>query len=866
MVAKTCDGEMTFSTTEVVHPLLTVHKQATPLTGIVFNECFDMDALRRLLSSDYLRVIDPEWIREAKIKDYTNEFEQLIGVMGAKMVKYVRGKHQFGRVYPCGSLSLGSIRRKLRATICAKTHVDIDIVNCHANILDQIFNSNGVKYPALHRYVSNRDACRDEVITAFGLKDVEGCDDSARDRAKNLFIRGIYLGSIESWYDSNRAIQKDIGDNTPPRIVEGFFNEMQTIAEIIEKKNPLLGEIYDDKTGEKGNRNSSIMSYWCQEVERRCLEAMLNTLPRKIWAKCVLCFDGIMIPLGYYTKNRQTMQDKMQREIYKNVGLKMKLSLKEFTDVYDVSIYERYKPKLSNLLEIQSEAHWGTYFNTVYIDDFDRLRYDGLNFYECNANNIWEKHQTLRESNKWFEVIIHDFDLLKKDLEKENKQKANTNEEILKKCQAKGNVGWTDNETETYNKNKEQIKINKKRISTIIKCITVSGSVRFRKGVVQFLCDNYLLDENFTTKLNVSRDVLAFNDMIMDLSTMKAREIKPDDYISATCGYDFPEDLIHNPNHESFKIVNDFLTSIFKNEEERTYAIQCLASSLDGNNINEKLHIFKGRGRNGKGLLFTLLTMCMGDYISSVPIEFFTVKNNNPRSANPEIHGLKHVRILYSTEPENEACFQRSKAKQLTGNDEITTRTLYRAEIDRWTPQFSLYLQTNEDIKFAGGIDVAIQKRLNIIEFPYTFTDIIKDEEHEKQADPLLKTLFKQNTDLRDAFMCILLHEYKKIRGRVLVVPVSIREVIKETVVENNTVQRWIEEDVEQEGLIKITGNKKDYCKAKDLYDLYKTHNPNDKISNQTFYQKMEVCGFFRSTKDGVKVFRGITIIDVELP
>ena len=76
-------------------------------------------------------------------------------------VRYLMSKERsIGRVYPVHSLSLGSMRKALRGPLAANSYYDIDMVNCHSSLLNNVFNPPNVtkkKYPNLNAYVVDRE-------------------------------------------------------------------------------------------------------------------------------------------------------------------------------------------------------------------------------------------------------------------------------------------------------------------------------------------------------------------------------------------------------------------------------------------------------------------------------------------------------------------------------------------------------------------------------------------------------------------------------------------------------------------------------------------------------------------------------------
>ena len=111
-----------------------------------FTELIDVSILNKLINSTLLQTV--EWTTGSM--KFENEKHQLL--MLKKQIKnnklkvsYKRPKYQLGRVYPAKSLSLCSVRREIRHTLAHDKYVDIDIANCHPELLKQICDHNRIK-------------------------------------------------------------------------------------------------------------------------------------------------------------------------------------------------------------------------------------------------------------------------------------------------------------------------------------------------------------------------------------------------------------------------------------------------------------------------------------------------------------------------------------------------------------------------------------------------------------------------------------------------------------------------------------------------------------------------------------------------
>ena len=217
-------------------------------------------------------------------------------------------------MYPAKSLSICSVRREIRHTLAHNKYVDIDIANCHPELLKQICDHNKIKTRYLKQYVENREALLEQTQTHY---------DCSRDDAKRLFIILTYYGDIDTWKKS---------DKEPFDFILDFQNELKAIGVKIIDANPALMKTVNKL--QKKNETGSAVSIFLQEKERLILECIYNYLVSKeiiVNNDCVLCFDGIMIQKNkYYT----SLLDELSKVILDTTGFKLKLTEKEMNDHY----------------------------------------------------------------------------------------------------------------------------------------------------------------------------------------------------------------------------------------------------------------------------------------------------------------------------------------------------------------------------------------------------------------------------------------------------------------------------------------------------------------------------------------------------
>jgi hypothetical protein len=279
---------------------------AAAFTQHTFTETIDPETCWRLIDSGVLRnKLDGSWKDQRRGCTEEEQMRKLLKAIpkggSALKVQYLTPACGYGRVNPKGSLSLGSLRKAVRHTLCGDDWWDFDVANCHPAILLQLCQTNDIACEALAHYVANREVCLLEVAALFKS---EVAPETSRDFAKVLFIRVMYGGSASNWCDDHAA---DLAGDYPvsvaiPPSVTDLQAEVAAISKAVQGLNPEMREAVEahrSALGKDGNFDGSFLSYYAQEWERRVLEAVFAMMRAKGYITnaldCVLCFDGIMV-------------------------------------------------------------------------------------------------------------------------------------------------------------------------------------------------------------------------------------------------------------------------------------------------------------------------------------------------------------------------------------------------------------------------------------------------------------------------------------------------------------------------------------------------------------------------------------------
>lgn len=314
------------------------------------------------------------------------------------------------------------------------------------------------------------------------------------------------------------------------------------------------------------------------------------------------------------------------------------------------------------------------------------------------------------------------------------------------------------------------------KVKKIQKKIELLTNLGHRKKIVEGIKCLIMLNEK-RCNWNADPMLFQFDNAVYDLKL--GDFVKPDPRfgINRSCGYEFIPSLIGNGGvvSESFITAYDkiyeCILSMFSDDipYKREFIFTFLSSFLVKTNNEEVVYFFIGDGRNGKGLLFSLLKSVLGDFCQNLDMCHYTKPSSGQERLNAALEECKDAYVLNSSEigVENDGQpqkFRLETIKIMSGGDAVRVRAPYNSTTVTFVPGKPT-IQTNvlPDFLNAGDEDYAIMKRIIIVELPFTFTD--DDEEIRsnpnkfKKRDDNLKTLFA--TPLyRHAFLKILLQHF----------------------------------------------------------------------------------------------------------
>jgi len=329
-------------------------------------------------------------------------------------------------------------------------------------------------------------------------------------------------------------------------------------------------------------------------------------------------------------------------------------------------------------------------------------------------------------------------------------------------------------------------------------------TTKFKKDIISE-CSILFYDRCFFNKLDEKRNLLSFENGILDLDTMKFRDGYPEDFITFTTKLNY---FPYDPNNSLIKEVENFFVDILPEEHIRTYVLKYLGTCLQGHVPDEKFYIWTGGGGNGKSLTIKLLLDSLGDYGTIIPVSLLTHKRAASNVASPELAKVKGKRFCVFQEPENNDVIQVGLMKELTGNDKIQARALYGAPIEFY-PQFKTLLACNK-LPEIPSTDGGTWRRIRVVPFEMRFTDEVV-EPNDRKKDPDLR---RKMETWHQAFMSVLVEYNKRFKEEGNSEPAKVKDHTLMYQQKSDLILEYIQDRIEDDITSKIL--------VTELYDDFK--------------------------------------------
>lgn len=392
----------------------------------------------------------------------------------------------------------------------------------------------------------------------------------------------------------------------------------------------------------------------------------------------------------------------------------------------------------------------------------------------------------------------------------------NKSHDIAKDMESRGVLSCTNGGGKEECKVCEYCQLDQQKMM-LLKMFLRLKTTGFKTNVMKE-CRELFFDEQFSKKLDTNKDIIAFNNGVLDLITFEFRPGKQEDCLSYSTHIDYEVD---RPYYEypAWPKVEKFIQQVLPKREVREYFIKHLASNLFGGNTAQKFHILTGSGSNGKSMIMNLMTKTMGDYACTVPISLFTQKRKSSGSAAPEVARLKGRRFVTMQEPDEAIALNTGLMKEISSGEKMYARDLFESGTE-FEVLAKFHLACNEKPKI-NTTDGGTWRRLVVINFLSKFVQN-PSAANEYPLDESIQ--FSVNTEeWATPFLSYLVHVLKEGNGlRKLVAPPDVLEYTSEYRNENDAIAKFISEKIQS---LDQPGNPVDKAELRRAFASWKAEN-----------------------------------------
>ena len=323
--------------------------------------------------------------------------------------------------------------------------------------------------------------------------------------------------------------------------------------------------------------------------------------------------------------------------------------------------------------------------------------------------------------------------------------------------------------------------------------------------------------EDIMEQFDTDNNLLGFENGIYDLRENVFREGRPEDYLTLSTNIILPVNTDEDTNDARKQIPNSpisldslipkiesieyydilskdmnlFIDQILPIRELKDYTLRFISKCLSGENRDEGFYIWTGSGGNGKSKLVDLISKCLGDYACNLPVALLTQKRKSSGAANPEMARTRGRRFAVMQEPDVNETVNIGEMKEITGNDKIQARGLYKEPFE-FIPQFKLLLMCNDLPKIPSNDD-GTWRRIEAVPFISRF--VSEEKVDESQNKYMRDKQLKEKLDMWVVpFVAILLREWRLYDSEGIIIPEMVKDKTNDYRNENNIIGRWIRE------------------------------------------------------------------------
>tara|TARA_Y100001972_G_C7648051_1_gene325748 strand:+ start:15 stop:1064 length:1050 start_codon:yes stop_codon:yes gene_type:complete len=310
----------------------------------------------------------------------------------------------------------------------------------------------------------------------------------------------------------------------------------------------------------------------------------------------------------------------------------------------------------------------------------------------------------------------------------------------------------------------------------------------------------------------------------------------------------------YRQSDQEIKNLNRFLQQIFPNKRLLKYAIDYHSDLFVGGNPRKIALIYQGDGNNGKSIFQSVVEGMFGSegigYAAKLNTTFLSGKKQASSGPQPDLDRLRHgCRLVVLQEPSKQEVINTALLKELTGNDTMYARTLYK-EGGEFLPLFKPIIICN-DLPQLSSNEPAIWSRLRILPFESKFDSEEAPKTYEEQLEQKIFPRDEHLNNKLSQFMCplafVLIESYNKRDGKTYEEPPEVLNATNKYQNQCDTFRQYLDERIYEEDI----KDKKDNTRWIRLSDIYPDFKSwwNESVSNKKVPNKNELKDYLNNSK-----------------
>jgi len=645
--------------------------------------------------------------------------------------------------------------------------------NIHEKINDQLFNDTYTNSLSIMKTLSMRGHHEENIQYTDELKEIIGnglkkTNSNTSNGIVNNMVNDIYGGNNVYFVDHNDVINPyEIVENNEKELVKGLIGCLSIERKTEYNKWLSVGMCLH-------NLDPNNFELWC-EFSKDDPSYNENTCRQK-WSSFNSHHNGEKLGKGSLYHWAKCDNKKKYYEVMKEyLGSKIENSISHGPDAH-------------HLIALVISKYFEDQFICVDIND-DWYYFNGVR---------WRKTMKANKLKK----AIHD------DIHKIYREYGDKYDSIARNI---ANDEGDPDEIKKYRDKFEKCLTFQKKLYQEPYVNTIIGSLKhifYKEGIM----------EEFDT----NNDLIGFENGIYDLKNHVFREGRPEDNLTLSTKIILPINGPIRPGEDQEKFrrrsipdsnipldelnprieemenfhklqhdMREFISQIIPDEHVRDYAIRFISKCLSGENRDEEFNIWTGSGGNGKSKLVELIQLSMGEYACNLPVSLLTQKRKASGAACPEMARTRGKRFVFMQEPDVNETLNVGEMKEITGNDKIQARGLYKEPFE-FTPQFKLLLMCNQLPNIPSNDD-GTWRRLRAVPFVSRF---VKEDDVDIKLNryPIDKQLKKKLPYWIIPFMCMLFEEWREYDKNGIHIPEAVTDKTREYRNSNDIIGKWINE------------------------------------------------------------------------